>query len=346
VLALLCATACGARVTHGAGENVKTAPVVRLPAVTCTRYASPSGDDRNPGSARRPFRYAQTLINSLRPGQTGCLEPGIYQEDVSFHRSGTPSRPIVLAGALDGRATLLGALWIAGDAQYVTVRNLDLNNKLDGARPSPQVNGNYATFYDVDVTNEHTGICFILGGSADAYGVPIHTTIARSRIHDCGQLPPAHFEHGIYLAHARDATIVDNYVYDNADWGLHLYPDAQSSNVQYNVFDGNGDGVMIAGTGDTASSGNTIAHNIISNSTDASGSSYGHQITSFWGDRVGSDNLVASNCFWHGASSNVYNSNGGFTVSDNTVANPRYVSRSAKDFRLRTGSRCAGDGPR
>ena len=69
-------------------------------------------------------------------------------------------------------------------------------------------------------------------------------------------------------------------------------------------------------------------------------------MTSFWGGRVGSGNLVADNCFWHGANGNVYATNGGFDQRDNRIGNPRFVDRAAKDFRLRAGSACAGDGPR
>jgi len=213
------------------------------------------------------------------------------------------------------------------------------------------VNAAHTTFYDVDVTNDHTGICFVLGGSAADYGVADHTTIARSRIHDCGVLPRSHFDHGIYVAHSRAATIVDNAIYDNADWGLHLYPDAQGTTVMFNVLDGNGDGVILAGTDDMASSDNRIAHNVVSNTLDASErdepyNNYGFLVTSFWGGRVGADNLVASNCFWDGAAGMVNSAAGGFVATDNLVADPDFVSRAAKNFRLRQNSPCAGDGPR
>ena len=328
----------------GSAGGVRPAPLVQLHAVSCTRYAATNGTSDGTGSV-------QTLVDSLRPGQTGCLLAGTYRENISIHHGGSKGRPVTLAGSPGGRAVLVGTLWVANGANYVTVRNLALDGRSAPGIPSPQVNGDHATFYEVDVTNGHTGICFIVGGSAATYGVAHDTTIARSRIHDCGELPPHHFEHGIYLAHSRGALIVDNEVFDNADWGLHLFPDAQDSNIQHNVFDGNGDGVIIAGTGDTASSGNTIARNIFSNSMDASsaerpGNNYGLNVTSFWGGRVGSANLVAYNCFWHGAGGNVNTANGGFVLSHNRVSNPRYVARAAHDFRLRRDSQCVGTGPR
>jgi len=331
--------------------GIRSAPEVALAPVSCTRYASTTGSAAATGSAKRPFGSVQALVNSLQPGQTGCLLAGTYSENVTVRRGGLSGRPVTLAGAPGGFAVVRGTLWIANGADYVTVRNLALDGASSSGLPSPQVNGNFATFYRVDVTNDHTGICFVIGGSSETYGVPHGTTIARSRIHDCGKLPPSHFDHGIYIAHSVGAIIVDNDVYDNADWGLHLFPDAQGSNIQYNVLDGNGDGAIIAGTADMASSGNTIARNIISDSIDGgdagkSGNNYGYNLTSYWGGRVGSDNVVADNCFWNGAGGNVNSVNGGFVMRGNRTANPRYVARSADDFHLRGGSPCTGTGPR
>lgn len=344
-----CGAVAYAAAEEGGPGGIRAAPLVRLPPVSCTRYAAMTGSDRGPGSARHPYRTVQVLADSLKPGQTGCVLAGTYTESVSIHHGGTSNRPVTLAGAPGGLATLRGTFWVANGADHVIVRDLALDGRSSSRLPSPQVNGDDATFFHVDVTNDHTGICFLLGGSSTTYGTPHGTMIARSRIHDCGKRPSSHLDHGIYVAHAVDTTIVDNDVYDNADWGLHLYPDAQGSNIQFNVFDGNGDGAIIAGTGDLASSGNTIARNIISNSYDGGegrAGGYGYNLTSFWGGRVGTGNLVARNCFWNGAGGNVNSANGGFTQRDNRYGDPRFVSRAAKDFRLGRGSACTGDGPR
>jgi hypothetical protein len=323
-------------------------PLMRS-AVVCTRYASPSGSKPYRSV---PYRSVQALVDSLRPGQTGCLRPGLYRGNVVFRRGGRgDARRITLSGARGGRAVLLGTVEVVRGADFVTISNLHLNGRGVPGIPSPQVNGNDVTLRNLDITNEHTGICIVVGGAAGTFGTAWRTKIEHSRIHDCGRLPPGHFDHGIYLAHSRYATITDTYIYDNADWGVHLFPDAQNSTIQHNVVDGNGSGLIVAGTGALASSDNVIAYNVVSNSTDGSsrgrtGNNYGYNVTSFWGPAVGVRNVVTHNCVWGGTSGNVNSVNGGFAASDNVEADPRYVSRIAKDFRLRPGSPCTGDGPR
>jgi parallel beta-helix repeat protein len=322
-------------------------PVVRAPPGPCSLFAAPGGHDGARGTRSAPLRSAQALVNRLRPGGKGCLETGVYREDIGIRHGGTPGKRVTLTSAPGSLATLAGTLFIAESASYVTLSDLRLNGASGQGVPSPQVNGDHITFVGDDVTNDHTGICFVLGGSSDRYGVANSTTIASSRIHDCGRLPPTHFDHGIYLAHSRDAVIVDNLIYDNADWGLHLYPDAQGSTIEHNVVDGNGDGLIFAGSGDLASSDNVVAENIISNSTGAlDGDNYGWNVTSFWGSAVGSGNVLTRNCLWDGAAGNVNEAAGGFSSSGNRLANPDYVSRVTGDFRLRPGSPCTGRGPR
>ncbi len=51
--------------------------------------------------------------------------------------------------------------------------------------------------------------------------------IKDNKIHDCGRLPRTNREHGIYLGKSRRATIRGNWLWNNADRGVQLYPDAQ-----------------------------------------------------------------------------------------------------------------------
>ncbi|MDX6491613.1 MAG: hypothetical protein QOD43_1858, partial [Gaiellaceae bacterium] len=146
-------------------------PLIRS-AVVCTRSVSPSGI--------KPYRSVQALVDSLRPGQTGCLKPGLYRQNVVFRRGGSgDARRITLSGALGGRAVLLGTVEVVRGANFVTISNLSLNGRVVPGIPSPQVNGNDVTLRNLDITNEHTGICIVVGGAAGTFGTAWHTKIER-----------------------------------------------------------------------------------------------------------------------------------------------------------------------
>ena len=306
---------------------------------TCDRFASIQGRDAAPGTLRRPYRTAQHLVNRLRPGEVGCLVGGTFAEDVTMRRGGTARARIVVRSAPGTVATLRGRLWIENSADYVTFRRLRLNGRNDDDLPSPTINSNYVHFFDNNVTNDNTAICFILG--SHDYGVAVRPVIARNRIHNCGELPPTNHDHGIYALASRGAVIRHNYIYDNADRGIQLYTDAQRSKIVNNVIDGNGQGIIFSGDSGYASSNNYVARNIISNSK------VRYNVESHWPDdnRVGVGNRVTQNCIWNGERGNIELPPEGFVAFNNVIADPRYANRARKDFRLREGSPCRRYGP-
>jgi len=236
---------------------------------------------------------------------------------------------------------------VPDSANDVVFENLVLNGRNAGRTPSPQVNGDRISFSGNEVTNDNSAICFALGGSFEDYGRARDVVVERNRIHNCGRLPADGHDHGIYVEGADNTRIVDNVFYANADWGIHLYPDANGSYIAHNVIDGNGAGLIFAGeaaggeyTQPYASDNNLVELNIITNST------AGYNVESWWGGPVGVGNLARRNCVWHGRLGNIDTSEGGFTASETIVADPLYVNRSAFDFRLQPGSPCAGLGPR
>ena len=134
--------------------------------------------------------------------------------------------------------------------------------------------------------------------------------------------------------------ITNNYIYDNADRGIQLYPDAQGTKIANNVIDGNGEGVLFSGDSGLASSNNVVTRNIVSNAT------VRYNVESWWpaGNPVGTGNVASDNCVWNGAQGNVADEVG-FSASGNKAANPLYANRTTKDFRLQSGSPCVGYGP-
>ncbi len=144
------------------------------------------------------------------------------------------------------------------------VRRLYLDGGERPGTPSPVVNGRRILFVDNDVTNGHTEICFALGNPR--FGVARDVTIQRNRIHDCGRLPATNLDQGVYVAVARGTRIVGNWIYENADQGIQLYPDARGTYVAGNVIDGNGEGIIFGGAARVAARDNLVQGNVISNS--------------------------------------------------------------------------------
>ncbi len=309
-------------------------------AAGCTRIAATSGSDSAAGTQAQPFRGAQKLVDSLTAGQTGCLRSGTYSGNVKVSGSGTSGAPITLTSYPGERATVAGKLWITESANFITVSSLDLDGRNAGNLASPAINGDDVTFVGNDVTNHNTTICFSVGPTT--YGRAYRTVIQGNRIHNCGELPATNLDHGIYVEHSTGAQIVDNVIYDNADRGVQLYPDAQSSYVARNTIDGNGEGVTIAGGsedyGAQASNDNVVEQNVITNSVQR------YNVESHWGSPiVGQRNVVRQNCVFGGArdgDNHGLSRDNGFTGSDNLAADPQYVNRAAKDFTLSAGSPC------
>ena len=317
----------------GAGPEQANAPR------GCNRAASVSGSDSNPGTVARPFQTVETLVERLRAGQVGCLLGGTFEEDVFFDHGGAPGRPITLMSAPGRRATIVGGFDVGADANDVVIKNLRLEGR---GRASPQVNGDRVTFRGNEITDGHTGICLLLGaGFEERYGRARDIVIDRNRIHDCGRLPATGHDHGIYVEGADNVRITNNVIYDNADYAVHLYPDAQRTYIARNIMDGNGGGILFAGEkaggeyrNSYASSNNVVLNNVISNSREY------HNIESWWGGPVGSGNVATRNCLWKGAEGNISDPVG-FRSRKNVVARPAFRKRRAGDFRLKVRSVCA-----
>jgi parallel beta-helix repeat protein len=231
------------------------------------------------------------------------------------------------------RATLAGRLWFPNGARDDIVSHLVLDGRNSAELPSPSVNGVGIRFVEDEVTNLNTNICFVLGSP---WGRAIGTVIERSRIHNCGQIPAGNHHHGIYVADADRTRIVENLIYDNADRGIQLYPDAQHTVIERNVINGNGTGILFSGAGGVASSDNIAQYNVITNSGVRA------DVESWYpdGNPVGENNLVLHNCLFGGHTGTISAGFGGFTAGSNLVANPRYSNPLAGDFRMTSASPC------
>ena len=295
----------------------------------CDKVASTLGSNGHSGTPAKPYLTVDKLASSLRSGQTGCLRAGIYQRDVDIAKGGSFSAPITITSFPGERATIVGRIYVTDHANNVVLQQLDLDGYNRARLPSPTVNGDNVAFRDNDVTNRHTSICFLLGSRE--WGRARGTVIERNRIHNCGQLPPTNHHHGIYAEATDNARIINNWIYDNADRGVQLFPDAQRTYLAHNVIDGNGEGVVISRT----SSNNVVENNIISNPV------VRYNLEDF--ELTGTGNIARRNCLW--SVRHVGNPGGlppglAWPAVENIFTDPGFVNRAVKDFRLLPGSPC------
>jgi hypothetical protein len=316
-----------------------TAPAAGAAPVVCSKLATPTGSDTAAGTAAAPYQSVHKLANSLAPGQTGCLRAGVYVGNVKIDRGGRSDEARVTIRNYPGeKATVVGRFWIARGANYVTVENLFLDGTNATNLPSPTVNANHAVFRDNDVTNNHTAICFNLGHST--YGLASGTLIERNRIHDCGKLPATNHDHGVYVARADLTTIHGNWIYENADRGIQLYPNAQFTIITDNVIDSNGEGLSFGGLGSDSSDYTFVHGNVISNSK------IRYNVESHYdaGVPFGEGNVVAGNCIAGGVrdtgKGGIDPSPYGFISIGNQTAKSSvaFVNSSAGDYRLAGGA--------
>jgi parallel beta-helix repeat protein len=232
------------------------------------------------------------------------------------------------------RATISGFIEIADTANYVTISKLTINGS-SSLQNTVQVWGDRAKIVGNDINGGHSSSsqnCIFLGHPS--YGIAYNALIDHNRIHDCGA---SGHGHGIYAAASEYARIRKNNVYDNAGWGIQLYPDARSSQITENVIDGNGRGnIIFAGDASHASSVNRVLYNILSNPVE------GYNLNSYWEAPVGADNVAERNCLWPPDRDRTA-SQEGFIARRNLVANPHFVNRAHRDFRLRAASPCTAE---
>jgi hypothetical protein len=303
-------------------------PASASAVVSCDRYASPVGSDSAAGTLEKPYRTVSKLLSSLTPGQDGCLRSGTYSDKVTFVTPG-----VTLASAPGERAILTGRVYVDPGATDVTMSALTIDGSKITEAVVVHVRGSRFHLLDSEVTARDTGhICVLLDGGSRG------VVASGNQVHNCGLPGQNYHVHGFYLQDTAGAQIVNNYIYDNkSGWGIHFWTNGDDVLVANNVLDGNRGGITVGGNSTAVSERNTIRNNIITNNGTIDG------VTSYWGSTPGTGNVVRDNCFWQNQAHNL--SGIGYVASGSKVADPLYVDRSAKNFRLQPGSPCAGMGP-
>jgi parallel beta-helix repeat protein len=299
----------------------------------CDRFASPSGSNGAPGTQSRPVRSPQGLIDVLRSGQTGCFKQGTY----SFGRAQLTEPGITLTSYGSDEVVLKGSIRVDPSGRRSRVNDLRISGP--GQQAAVLIQATRFSLRGNTITNLHRSASCVLIGSYYSRRPPRGIHIVGNRIHDCGQIPRTNHYHGIYVADSHRAVIRRNWIYDNADRGIQLYPSAQRSIIDGNVIDQNGVGINFSGVDNMTSNNNVVRRNVISRSMVRWNAASGPT-----GPRA-HGNVLRRNCVF--ASNRGYRSNGGiqkpsrnFRARRNKIANPRFVDPKSGDYRLRADSRC------
>ena len=304
----------------------------------CHRVASPAGNDGAAGTEAAPFRTFKKLSSVLQPGQFGCLRGGVYDEDPTIRVSGTASAPITITSYPGEWATLYGRLSVEDNVTYVVIQHMTLDGAGapdDGSSklPSPTVHGDKVAFVSNEVTNRNTAICFAIGN--ESYGRAYDVAIVGNRIHNCGVLPPTNHQHGIYLHSPSGAQVTDNWIHDNADTGVNLFPNADGHYFARNVIHGNGDNISFAGRSKNgvceSSDNNLVENNVLSHPR------VRKNITSWSSCGIdGIGNVLRRNCIYPATFEG-----DGYALEGNLHVAPSYVDPANADFRIVAGTPCA-----
>lgn len=282
--------------------------------------SSPSDSSAAPGRAgcdayaKPGAGTAQALLNTLKPGQTGCLHGGRYTGTgpqgyvVVPQRGGRPGRPITLRSAPGERAQLRGIVYVPPGANRFTLSHVDLDAR-HPQRPAEsqigvQVLGDRAKIAASRITTHANQTCLIIQDAAR------RTTISGSVFYDCGDPRNGILDHAIYAANSRRARITGNVFTRTSAWAVHLYPGARNSYVARNLMWDNGGAVIFGGDENLASSHNVVVDNVMG------ASHLRPELTSSFGGPVGRGNVARDNCLAPG----LLASNGeGFSLSGNKV---------------------------
>lgn len=310
-------------------------------AVSCTLWASPTGDDAASGSSDRPFRTLARLMQGLGPGQTGCLPAGaVFEERLVIGNQGTSAQPVTLITPTGARAVIGEGIEFLQSSRSVIVSRVSA--RMSGNEPYNSLPAvvQLGGFRNQIVRSEISG-----GAVEDKSRVCVQidhgnlVVVDRNLIHRCGivKANPAIYAPGIRVVTGGSATITNNTIWSTPGDGIVLAPNAQGARVNNNVIDGTTNGIFLSGDARFTSNRNKVTQNII---TFVAGyAAHGSNPT---GKPVGIQNIVTKNCVWQPGRGLFAGS--GFTAPANRVLDPLFTNRPAT-FALKRTSPCWNQRP-
>jgi parallel beta-helix repeat protein len=305
-------------------------------------YVSPLGSDRNDGSLKHPWMTIEHAATWLQAGDTVHVLPGMYRGRITTAASGLLDARITYKSEQKGEAHIIGdvidhSAW-DNRGNYVDIIGFDVSGL---GRTGLYNDGSHVRFianhvHDIagpTVAQCDNGGAGIFHGN---YAASDNDTIG-NRVHDIGWTNASLCAtsgsqvHGIYHAN-RGGHILNNLVYHNRAYGIHLWHAASDVVISGNTVFNNGSSGLVVGAGDKPI-GNQADNCLVSNNIFAYNARYGFVESG----NTGTHNRYIKNLTYENRLGSAQLQNGNL-ATDTINANPQFVNYtgdSGGDYRLK-----------
>jgi parallel beta-helix repeat protein len=308
-------------------------------------YVSPKGSDRNNGSLKHPWMTIEHAASWLQPGDTVHVLPGVYRGRIATAASGVADAPITYISQPKGEAHIIGdvidrSAW-DNHGNYVDIIGFNVSGI---GRTGLYNDGSHVRFianHVHDIAGPTSAFCDNGGAGIfhGNYSGSDNDTIG-NRVHDIGWTNSSLCAtsgsqvHGIYHAN-RGGHILNNLVYHNRAYGIHLWHAASDVVISGNTVFNNGSSGLVVGAGDKPT-GNQADNCLVSNNILAYNARYGFVESG----NTGTHNRYIRNLTYGNRLGSAQLQNGNL-ATDTINADPQFVNYtgdSRGDYRLKPDS--------
>lgn len=204
-------------------------------------YVSPSGNDDNPGTERKPWKTFNKAAQAVKPGSKVIFEDGEYIEDeyTAIKTGGTKDAPIIFTARNPHKAKI------------IYTEDVRLTSKIyifEGA--------DYITVKDFYITQEAT--------ATDSDSAPTADILLQTRA-DHGVISNNHFEkayeEAIKLYLNDDVIIENNYITGTGHEGMDLFAASNVIVRNNEIYEAGRVGIMVKGNSNNCRVYNNYIHN-------------------------------------------------------------------------------------
>ena len=325
------------------------------PANPTDRYVSSSGSDANDGSLQHPWASITHAGSLSKPGMTIHVAPGTYTEAVDTSSAGTSTSRIsyisdTRGGAIINPSGHYGFAW-KNTGNYSDITGFEIAGTRCGGIG---LGGSFQGAISNNVHNTAAGCNTSDGGSGiNDYDYTTQANeILNNFVHDVGITEPAcgqpkhNYIQGIYQANS-GGHIEKNISANNCGFGIHLWHAASHATITNNTVVGNKSSGILIGSGDAPCSttgcpgGNDytiVRNNIVAYNGNPISGGWGLGETAQDPGLNGPHNDYGNNLSFQNVTGDFYLPNSKPCRNCITGQDPKFVSLSAGDYRLKSGS--------